>query len=179
MTENDDFGNRRVVELAQRDVPLLAESLTVGEALTAIRQHGVGGADRLLLRRRSRPTAAWRGSDPSTVDRSAGCTPERRDGDARNGAGRGHNCNRGVRGIRRSAVPCAPVVDSERRVVGVVDVSVFTDEVFDLAERQEVEDLFETIGFRVSQVRELRLRERSDCVSRGSSRRSRAGQPAP
>ncbi len=46
-----------------------------------------------------------------------------------------------------------PVVDEAGRLEGSVDVSVFTDEVFDLAERQEVEDLFETIGFRVSQVR--------------------------
>jgi magnesium transporter len=46
-----------------------------------------------------------------------------------------------------------PVVDEGRHVVGALDISLFTDEVFDLAERQEVEDLFETIGFRVSELR--------------------------
>lgn len=46
-----------------------------------------------------------------------------------------------------------PLVDADGRLVGVVDVTLLTDEVFDLAERQEVDDLFETIGFRVSQVR--------------------------
>ncbi len=46
-----------------------------------------------------------------------------------------------------------PVVDAERRLLGVVDVSLLTDEVFDLAERRHVDDVFETIGFRVSQVR--------------------------
>lgn len=46
-----------------------------------------------------------------------------------------------------------PVVDEERRMVGAVDISLFADEVFDLAERQEVDDLFETIGFRVSALR--------------------------
>ena len=46
-----------------------------------------------------------------------------------------------------------PLVDAEGRLLGVVDVTLLTDEVFDLAERQEVDDLFETIGFRVSQVR--------------------------
>lgn len=46
-----------------------------------------------------------------------------------------------------------PLVDTDGKLLGVVDVTLLTDEVFDLAERQEVDDLFETIGFRVSQVR--------------------------
>jgi magnesium transporter len=45
-----------------------------------------------------------------------------------------------------------PVVDEERRIVGVVDVSFFTDEVFDIAGRQE--EVFEALGFHVAQVRE-------------------------
>lgn len=47
-----------------------------------------------------------------------------------------------------------PVVDEKRRMVGVVDVGVFTDEVFDVAEREQWDEVFETIGFRVSQVRD-------------------------
>ena len=47
-----------------------------------------------------------------------------------------------------------PVVDYRRRIVGVVDVSVFTDEMFDVAERQRMDEVFEAIGFRVSQVRD-------------------------
>jgi magnesium transporter len=46
-----------------------------------------------------------------------------------------------------------PVVDAGRRVVGVIDVSLFTDEVFDIAEREQMEGVFEAIGFRVSEVR--------------------------
>ncbi|MEO7725206.1 MAG: magnesium transporter [Chthoniobacterales bacterium] len=46
-----------------------------------------------------------------------------------------------------------PVVDENRRILGVIDVGVFTEEVFDIAEREEHEDVFETIGFHVSQVR--------------------------
>ena len=45
-----------------------------------------------------------------------------------------------------------PVVDARRRVVGVVDVSLFTEEVFDIAERERTNELFESLGFRVSQV---------------------------
>lgn len=46
-----------------------------------------------------------------------------------------------------------PVVDGERRVVGVVDVGLLADEAFDIAERDETDALFESIGFRISQVR--------------------------
>jgi magnesium transporter len=47
-----------------------------------------------------------------------------------------------------------PIVDDQRRIVGVVDVSLFTEEVFDLTEREHMEGVFEAIGFRVSQVRD-------------------------
>ena len=47
-----------------------------------------------------------------------------------------------------------PLVDAEHRLVGVVDVGLLTDEVFDIAERKQMDEVFETIGFRVSQVRD-------------------------
>lgn len=46
-----------------------------------------------------------------------------------------------------------PVVDHQQRLIGVVDVNLFTEEVLDLAEREKMEELFEAIGFRVSQLR--------------------------
>jgi len=47
-----------------------------------------------------------------------------------------------------------PVVDSDKRIVGVVDVGLLADEALDLAEREETDALFESIGFRISQVRD-------------------------
>jgi len=47
-----------------------------------------------------------------------------------------------------------PVVDDEGKVVGVIDAEVFADEVLDLAERRQLDDLFESIGVRVAQARE-------------------------
>ena len=47
-----------------------------------------------------------------------------------------------------------PVVDEERRVLGLIDVGVFTEEVFDIAEREQHENIFETIGFHAAQVRD-------------------------
>jgi len=49
-----------------------------------------------------------------------------------------------------------PVVDGARHIVGVIDVSVFTEEVFDIAERELHEDVFESIGFHISQVRDAK-----------------------
>ena len=47
-----------------------------------------------------------------------------------------------------------PVVDDERHILGVVDVGMFTDEVFDVADQERMQEVFETIGFRVAQVRD-------------------------
>jgi len=47
-----------------------------------------------------------------------------------------------------------PLIDEERRVVGAVDVSLLSDEAFDIAEREQTDALFESIGFRISQVRD-------------------------
>lgn len=47
-----------------------------------------------------------------------------------------------------------PVVDAKYRIVGVVNVSLFTGEVFDLTEQERMDDVFATIGFRVSEVQQ-------------------------
>jgi magnesium transporter len=46
-----------------------------------------------------------------------------------------------------------PVVDDQRRILGVVDVGLFTQEVLDIGEREQKDEVFEALGFRVSQVR--------------------------
>ncbi len=46
-----------------------------------------------------------------------------------------------------------PVVDAQRRIVGVIDVGLFTQEVLDLGEREQTDEVFEALGFRISQAR--------------------------
>lgn len=46
-----------------------------------------------------------------------------------------------------------PVVDEEQRVKGVVDISLFTEEILNIGERERIDEIFETVGFRVSQLR--------------------------
>jgi magnesium transporter len=47
-----------------------------------------------------------------------------------------------------------PVVDDQHRLLGTLDVNLFTEEVFDIAERERLDDVFETIGFRISQLKD-------------------------
>jgi magnesium transporter len=47
-----------------------------------------------------------------------------------------------------------PIVDAERRMVGVIDVNAFSEQVLDLAERKNVDTVFESIGFRISDARD-------------------------
>ncbi len=46
-----------------------------------------------------------------------------------------------------------PVVDEHGRMVGVIDVKLYTDEITDLARREEYEDVFQLIGVRLAEVR--------------------------
>jgi magnesium transporter len=54
-----------------------------------------------------------------------------------------------------------PVVDRARRVIGVVDVSLFAEEMLEMGEREDerrsvahvADDVFEALGFRLAQVR--------------------------
>ncbi|MDD3094911.1 MAG: magnesium transporter [Candidatus Neomarinimicrobiota bacterium] len=46
-----------------------------------------------------------------------------------------------------------PVVDKERKLIGTVDVGMFLEEKFMVPSKTRMDEVFETIGFRVSQVR--------------------------
>jgi magnesium transporter len=50
-----------------------------------------------------------------------------------------------------------PVVDRQGRLRGVVDVSLYTDEMIDVADRQAGDDLFQLIGVRLHEVRRASL----------------------
>jgi len=46
-----------------------------------------------------------------------------------------------------------PVVDEQRRVVGVVDISLLTEEVLEVEDTGQLEDVFEALGFHIAQLR--------------------------
>jgi len=56
--------------------------------------------------------------------------------------------------MSRRKLLALPVTDIKKRILGVVDIGMFTEEEFEILERERMDELFETIGFRVSQVRD-------------------------
>ena len=47
-----------------------------------------------------------------------------------------------------------PLVDDQNRIVGVVDVTMFSDISFEFNSRSQVDEVFESIGFRIAQVKD-------------------------
>ncbi len=46
-----------------------------------------------------------------------------------------------------------PVVTYDNQMLGVVDVKLYADEIFDISEREHVDRLFESLGIRLSQIK--------------------------
>jgi magnesium transporter len=146
--------NRPVLELARKDFSTLRLDQTVGEALLSIRERGVGerivyfyvvdAEDRLkgvlptrqlLTSPLDKPLAEIMLQRVVTIPADATVL------DA---------CEYFV----LHKFLAFPVVDGNRRIEGIVDVNHFTEEVFDIAEKEQMDGVFEAIGFRVSEVRD-------------------------
>jgi magnesium transporter len=158
-TRSPDF-NSLVVEHARKDFPLLDADMSVADALKRIRQEGVG--ERVIY---------FFAIDANK--KLVGVLPTRRLLTA--------PLDRRLEEImvrRVVAVPATatvleaceffvlykffafPVVDEQRRVVGVIDVSLFAEEMLEAGEREEEqhhvapsEDVFEALGVRLAQIR--------------------------
>jgi magnesium transporter len=147
-----------IAAYARKDFLLLRATSTVGEALEMIRREGVG--ERVIY---------FYAVDDDR--RLAGVLPTRRLLTAAPETRLDEILVRRVVAIPSTATvldACEffvlykflafPVLDTERRVVGVVDVSLFAEEVLEAGEREAEalprEDIFEVLGFRLAQVRD-------------------------
>jgi magnesium transporter len=153
MIENVTHTDQPVTQIARRDFTLLRQSLTVGEALDAIRRQEIGETIVYFY-------------IVDEEDRLVGIVPTRRLLTAAL-----HERLSNIMISRVISIPhtasileaceffvmyrllAFPVVDEQQHIVGLVDVNMFTEEVVDVAQRERTEDIFEAIGFRVSQVR--------------------------
>ena len=154
MTQDTDHLHLPVSTVARKDFTRLRQDLTVQEALESIRRQGLGEkivyfyvvddyerltgvlpTRRLLTAALDRPLAELMIPRVIAIPQTATVM------DA---------CDLFI----LHKFLALPVVDAERRIVGLVDVSVLTDEVFDVAKREQWDEVFQTIGFRVSQVRD-------------------------
>src|SRR5436853_4126887 len=148
-----------VVDHARRDFPLLRAGMTVGEALERIRNEGVG--ERVIY---------FYAIDDQ--ERLVGVVPTRRLLTAPLETPLREIMVRRVVAVPSTATvldACEffvlykffafPVVDEQRRVVGLIDVSLFAEEI--LGEREEQrrpaapvrDDVFEVLGFHLEQIR--------------------------
>jgi magnesium transporter len=155
-----DF-NSSIVEHARKDFPLLDAKMSVAEALDRIRREGVG--ERVIY---------FFAIDEE--ERLVGVLPTRRLLTAPLETRLEEIMVRHVVAIPASATvleACEffvlykffafPVVDRARRVIGVVDVSLFAEEMLEMGEREDekrsvaqvADDVFEALGFRLAQVR--------------------------
>src|ERR1700736_2543748 len=154
-----DF-NSPIAAHARKDFPLLDANMSVAAALESIRREGVG--ERVIY---------FFATDQQK--RLVGVLPTRRLLTASPDTRLEEIMVRKVVAIPASATvldACEffvlykffafPVVDNERRIVGVVDVSLFAEEMLQESDREEQprsgpvsDEVFEALGFRLSQIR--------------------------
>ena len=152
LTDQQAHLHQPVLAVARKDAAVLREDFTVQQALDAIRQRGVGekivyfyvvdAADRLagVLPTRQLLTAPLERRLSELMIRRVVAIP--------------HTATvlEACEAFVMHKFLAFPVVDESRKIVGVVDVGLLTEEAFDIAEREQTSALFESIGFRVSQV---------------------------
>ena len=153
MAEQPNFDDA-VLAHARSDFPLLTTDMSVADALEKIRREGVS----------ERPIYFY---VTDAEQRLAGVLPTRRLLMAGLDARVDEIMIRRVVALPASATileACEffvlykffafPVVDAERRVVGIVDVGLFTEELLTSDETQPAaEDIFAAVGFRLAQIR--------------------------
>ena len=152
LTNKQDHLQQPVLAVARKDAAILPGEFTVQQALDAIRQRGVGekivyfyvvdAEERLagVLPTRQLLTAPLERRLPELMIQRVVAIPHT--------ATVLEACEAFV--LHRFLA--LPVVDEARKIVGVVDVGLLTEEAFDIAEREQTDALFESIGLRVSQV---------------------------
>ena len=154
MNPKPEHLNEPIINYARKDFPLLKEDLTVNEALQIIREKGVG--EKIIYfyvvdeRERLVGVLPTRRLLMTPLEKILGEIMITRVVTIPHTATVLEACEL----FALHKFFAFPVVNDDRHVVGLVDVGLFTEEVFDIAEREQLEDVFEAIGFRVSQVRD-------------------------
>jgi magnesium transporter len=154
MTDNTQHLEARITDYVRKDFSQLREGLTVQQALDFIRQQGVGeqivyfyvvdDRDRLIgvLPTRRLLTAALDRRLADIMVRQIVAIPST--------ATVLDACEMFV----MHKFLAFPVVDDQRRIIGIVDVNLFRDEIFGIAEHEKMDEVFEVLGFQISQVRD-------------------------
>lgn len=154
MSDEQEHLQASIAEFVRKDITRLSQQLTVQEALETIRRQGLGEQIVYFY-------------VVDDQERLAGVVPTRRLLTAA--------LDQSLSDImvtRIIAIPATatvldacemfvmhkllafPVVDEQRRILGIVDVNLFRDEIFGFTEHEQMDEVFEVLGFHISQVRE-------------------------
>jgi magnesium transporter len=154
MTEDTQHLQAPITAYVRKDFPQLRDDMTVQQALDFIRQQGLGeqivyfyvvdGQQRLIgvLPTRRLLTAP--------LDRRLADIMVRKIVAIPSAATVLDTCELFV----MHKFLAFPVIDDQRRIVGIVDVNLFRDEIFGIAEHEKMDEVFEVLGFHISQVRD-------------------------
>jgi len=157
MTEHSICLHKQVIDIVRKDVAKLSHSNTVQQALDDIRQKGF--SDRIIYfyvvdeddhlvgvvpTRRLLTSPLDQRISEVMIDRVITIPPHATVLDAYDF-------------FVRHKFLAFPVVDENGHILGVVDIEMFTDDVFDLADNKNMDTVFEMIGFRITQVREASI----------------------
>jgi magnesium transporter len=153
MPQHMEHMNESVLPYARKDFPELRQDFTVQQALDRIRQHGVG--ERVIYfyvvdeHQRLQGVLPTRRLLTSPPDLPLANLMIRRVVTIPHTATILEACEQFV--LHRFLA--FPLVDEQRHMMGVVDISLFTEEVMGLEEGEGSGDMFEALGFRLSQAR--------------------------
>lgn len=138
---------------ARTDFPHLRDNLSVGEALGVIRRTGVG--ERIIYFYVVDDEGRLSGIIPTRRLLSALPTVSVADIMIRDVITIPHHATvlEACEMFVQHKFLAFPVVDADNRICGIIDIGFFTEETIDLAQRQRIEDVFQLIGFGISQVR--------------------------
>ncbi|MEG8946689.1 magnesium transporter [Rosettibacter firmus] len=149
--------DKPIIEFARKDFTVLNKNLTVDEALNKIRTEGVG--ERIVY---------FYAVDDE--EKLVGVLPTRRLLTAKPETKLEDIMVKRVAALPSSATvydACEffvtykflafPVIDEQRKIVGIIDINIFTEEFLssepDIEERQRINDIFETIGVNINEVK--------------------------
>jgi magnesium transporter len=154
MPDSSTYLHQSVVTLARRDVAKLRKDITVREALDEIRRKGIGDrivyfyvvdeqdtlvgvvpTRRLLLSGLDQRIADIMIASVITIPETATVIET-------------------YEFFVLHKLLAFPVVDDENHILGIVDIGMFTEDVFDVTSQRSMDRIFETIGFRLLQVRD-------------------------
>lgn len=151
---DSEHAHRSVLDYARRDVPLLTKTMTVADALAAIRAQGSGAS------------AIYFYVTESGSRKLAGVLQTRTLLTAQPGETLAEIMIPRVIAIPQTATvldACEffvlhkflafPVVDAQRHIVGIVDIDLFNEEVLGIPEPERRDDIFQALGFHIAQLR--------------------------